>query len=320
MLLRRAIIVLGSLLAAYADEPTIAFSGVLTADGKTRIAVTDKATDTTEWVEPGRDFNGYAINRYEPKEDVLVVKKGGTEYRLPLAVSHAPINGRPAAPAGLAAAGPAVDPTANAIRGNLRTLAAAARQYQAERGVGNVAYTDLVGPGKFIGEVKSLAGENYTTLNFTPNLNSISVTTANGAVVAYDLPPAGGGALPPRAAGASAPGLAAAPRTPVMTPPSGVLPAPAMPVPAASPPPPAVVAATTEAPPAVAAATPPSPSPPEALTPTGRETASPTYTIQGGDTWEKISGSTGVPVSELKRLNPVVNGSSLPSGQTIRIR
>jgi LysM repeat protein len=43
--------------------------------------------------------------------------------------------------------------------------------------------------------------------------------------------------------------------------------------------------------------------------------------IQGGDTWDKISTSTGVPVQQLKQLNPsILEGSPLPAGQTIRVR
>jgi hypothetical protein len=40
-----------------------------------------------------------------------------------------------------------------------------------------------------------------------------------------------------------------------------------------------------------------------------------------GDTWQKISEATGVPVLQLRQLNPsILEGSPLPAGQTIRVR
>jgi len=278
-----------------AAGPTIQFTGVLTADGKTRLALTDKATDTTHWVEPGDEFKGYAIARYDAAEEAVFVKKSGQEHRLPLASPQH----RPALSA-LSAAGTAPaaasEATQRAIRSNLRALAAAARQYQLERGTTAVSFADLVGPGKFIGELKSVAGENYSTLTFSPDVTAISVTTTDGATVAIDL----------------STGLAQAPKPPVPpAPPASVAPAPAPPSAASAP-----ISAPTTAP-TVASAPPPAP---EALPPTGREPVSPTYQIQGGDTWQKIAHATGVAVSELQRLNPTVNGSSLPAGQTIRIK
>ena len=60
---------------------------------------------------------------------------------------------------------------------------------------------------------------------------------------------------------------------------------------------------------------------PENVVTTGRQPASPSYTIQGGDTWQKISEGTGVPIQRLKELNPtILEGSPLPSGQTIKVR
>ena len=87
-------------------------------------------------------------------------------------------------------------------------------------------------------------------------------------------------------------------------------------------------AAAPSAPPtpssAAATATPePTPVPsPESLSPVGPQpAAAPNYTIKGGDTWEKVSEATGVPIQQLKQLNPAVPaGSSLPIGQTIKVR
>ena len=263
MTLGRAVLVIffGVTAAVRAADTPLEFSGVLTADGKTRIALTDPVTTVTQWVEPGEEFKGYTVARYDAKDEAVFVKRNGREFRIPLATAKT----------ATAAGSPATLATTNAIRGNLRTLAAAARQYQLERRVTNVSFADLVGPGKFIGELKPVAGENYSTLSFGPDVTAVSVTTDGGVTVALELNPAAG----------------------------------------------AVAVATSPAasvPPATAAV------PAESPSPTGREPVAANYVTQGGETWQKISETTGVPVKELQRLNPAVNGSSLPSGQTIRIR
>ena len=276
-----------------AAEPNIEFSGLLIADGKTRLALTDKATDTTQWVEPGSEFNGYVVARYEPQEEAVFVTKNGQEFRLGLIAPKSPLASRSPGVAAAVAANPANSPSTeaavSAIRSNLRTLAAAARQYQAERGVATVAYADLVGPGKFISELKPVAGENYAALSFSSNMPALSVTMADGARVSVDLPPA-----PATSVAATPP-----PPLPLTTPTPG--PTTAAPAPPAPPPPSAAPTAET-------------------LAPTGRESPAPSYRIQGGDTWDKISTATGLSVDQLKELNPAVKGNSLPVGQAIRIQ
>jgi hypothetical protein len=48
-----------------AAEPEIEFAGIITAEGKTRIALTDKSKKTTTWVQPGEQFHGYTVTRYD---------------------------------------------------------------------------------------------------------------------------------------------------------------------------------------------------------------------------------------------------------------
>ncbi len=50
-----------------------------------------------------------------------------------------------------------------AIINNLRQLSGAAQQYFLENGVDTVAYTDLVGDGKYIKTIQTVAGETYPT-------------------------------------------------------------------------------------------------------------------------------------------------------------
>jgi LysM repeat protein len=90
---RSAIFVFASVLAIIrplgAAEPEVQFTGVLVADGKTKVALTDKTTGTTKWIAAGADYHGYIVSAYDPKTDVITVKKSGQEYRLPLVTAKA---------------------------------------------------------------------------------------------------------------------------------------------------------------------------------------------------------------------------------------
>ena len=308
--------------ATCAAEPAVEFTGVATAGNETRIALTDKATKQTQWVQTGGEFDGYEVARYDAKEAAVFLRKGTDEFRLALVPPKTSLDSRQNAPgspalagvSGLSGRSPATDAVANAVRSNLRTLVAAARQFQAERGAGTVTYADLVGPGKFIAELRPIAGENYSGLNFSRGVTSLSVTLANGITVGLDVPPPSTGGL---AAGAGAPppplpaAAAVNPGPPTDATPANIKPA-------------ASVSSTMAAANGTTATPPPASTPPtsDALAPTGREpaTAPSGYTIQNGDTWDKISIATGLPIDQLKRLNPNYAGGSLPPGQPVRIR
>ena len=75
---------------AFAAEIGIEFSGVLTADGRTRIALTDTASKSTSWVESGAIFNGYRVDRYDANEDAVFLRKNGEEIRLGLVAAKTP--------------------------------------------------------------------------------------------------------------------------------------------------------------------------------------------------------------------------------------
>ena len=276
-----------------AAETGITFAGVLTAEGKTRIALTDTETKITTWVEPGGEFKGYTVARYDQKDEAVFLKKGGQEIRLGMIAAktlETPVAAKDASPS--------IQASATAIQSNLRQLASAARQYQLERGVSTVNFADLVGPDKLIKDLKPVAGENYSTLSFGPNVTAISVTTTTGTTISLDLPPSS---------------IATASTAPAgnQTPPT----------------PPTSVNITRDSANTPASSTPATPASPVtsadvgAGQPTGRQAVSPSYLIQGGDTWEKISATTGVSVRQLRQLNPsILEGSPLPAGQTIRVR
>lgn len=80
--------------------------------------------------------------------------------------------------------------TAALIRKNLSQLYAAADQYFLEKGVSEVSASLLYGPGKdkYIRELKSIAGEDYSKIVFKSGVPSVSVTTSNGEVVTCMAP------------------------------------------------------------------------------------------------------------------------------------
>lgn len=75
---------------------------------------------------------------------------------------------------------------ATAIMNNLRQLAAATEQYFIETGAKKAAYTDLIGPDKYIDRLTSFDGEDYSKLEFSDTVGAWIVTTKSGVVVSYD--------------------------------------------------------------------------------------------------------------------------------------
>ena len=313
------------------SAPDIVFSGVLTAEGKTHVALTDPVSNSTRWVQLGNEFGDYSVLRYDPKEDAVFLKKGSQEIRVPLALS------KTAEPSSATASTAQTDLSnaaeiATRVRTNLRQLAAAAQQYRQGNNVKTVSFNELVGPGKIIPQLTPVAGENYSTLNFGPDVTAVSVTTADGATIALELRPT----TPPAGAVAGAETMPAArpPATPTPAPTgqtsTGALTKtsvpPAAETPATTGGQPAAVAghpAPTMTPPASSAPPTPGPAAPGpdlSPTPTGRQAPSPSYTIQGGDTLQSIAAANGVTVQQLQELNPTLHGSSLQAGETIRIR
>jgi len=83
--LRRSSPRVGPCAAIVAAPPTpIEFSGRVTADGKTKLALTDKATAITQWLEAGEEFRGYG-SPLLCDGGSRVRQEGGHEIRLALA-------------------------------------------------------------------------------------------------------------------------------------------------------------------------------------------------------------------------------------------
>lgn len=151
----------------------IEFAGVLGGGKDTRVALKNKATGSTQWVPVGGTYAGYSIVSYEARADVLVVKKDGEEFRLPLRSARVA--------AGTAKAPPALE---RAVLNNLRQLAAAADQFYLENGKTSATYDDLVGATKYVKVVNPLDGENYRSIQFAQG-RPLSVTTASGYSISY---------------------------------------------------------------------------------------------------------------------------------------
>lgn len=72
-----------------------------------------------------------------------------------------------------------------AVLNNLRQFAAAGDQFCLERGVAKARYADLVGPGRYIRKLESVAGEDYTGLVYEIG-GPLAVKLHDGRVVRYD--------------------------------------------------------------------------------------------------------------------------------------
>ena len=159
---------------AFAAEAGIEFSGVMGGGKDLRVALTNKASGATQWVQVGNSFAGYTISVYDDKTDVLVLTKDGQQLRLPLKQRKATSADRKLSPQ-----------VQRAILNNLRQLAAAADQFYLENGKTSTTYDELVGPTKYVKAINPVNGENYRALQFVQGRQFV-VTTADGYSVSYD--------------------------------------------------------------------------------------------------------------------------------------
>jgi hypothetical protein len=82
-----------------------------------------------------------------------------------------------------------VQSSTKAVTNNLRMLASAGQQYMLDQGKTQAAYQDVVGTSneKYIRSITPVAGENYQDVVITQNTTQLSVTTAAGEAVIYNL-------------------------------------------------------------------------------------------------------------------------------------
>jgi type II secretory pathway pseudopilin PulG len=74
-----------------------------------------------------------------------------------------------------------------AIKANLAKLSEAADDYYLKTGATSVTYEDLVGPGKAIQEIQSVAGENYRTVLFVKG-KALHIVPPDGISITYYPP------------------------------------------------------------------------------------------------------------------------------------
>ena len=75
----------------------------------------------------------------------------------------------------------------SAVQNNLRLFASSAQQYMLENGVSEATYDDIVGPEpeKYMLELPTVVGEDYSELVVTSDTTEISVTLPDGRVVTF---------------------------------------------------------------------------------------------------------------------------------------
>ena len=160
---------------AVAADLGIEFTGVLVMSDKTQVALTTSATGSTSWVPVGQKFSGYVVSEFDPNDEVVVLVKDGVPTRLKLKTAR--VQTKTASPE-------QVQQIKRAVTNNLRQIAAAADQFYLENGTNQTTLAQLVGPTKYIKELRSVDGEDYGTLVLRQGVN-LSVTTASGVAVSY---------------------------------------------------------------------------------------------------------------------------------------
>jgi len=175
MNLRTLLLLAGLPVCAVAADLGIEFTGVLVLSDQTQVALTISATGSTSWVTVGQKFSGYLVSAFDPKDGVVVLTKDGVPTRLRLRTAK--VQTKTLSPE-------QEQIIRKAVLNNLRMIAAASDQFYLENGTNQTTLAQLVGPTKYIKELRSVDGENYGTLVLRQGVN-LSVTTTSGVIVNY---------------------------------------------------------------------------------------------------------------------------------------
>jgi hypothetical protein len=162
---------------AMAAQPALELRGVMVGVGPTKFSLLDKANDTTRWVEVGQTFAGYKVVAYDAGTESVTLTKDGAELRLRLSTAVVKEAAEDSPP-------PAPTEVTRAVLNNLRQIAGAADQYYLENGKSSVTLAELVGPEKYIKQLKPVDGESYEGLELKAGV-ALKVTTAHGVSVSY---------------------------------------------------------------------------------------------------------------------------------------
>jgi hypothetical protein len=159
-----------------AAEPELELIGV-TGNGRDYQVALKTKTGEPQWIAVGKQYGGYTVVRYDPKEEVAVLARNGQQFQVRLRQSKI-------APGGPVPTAELPPPIKEGITRNLRMLAAAADQYYLENGRSTATYDDLVGPTRYVGALDIRAGENYRAVQFVQG-RTMQVTTSSGHNVNY---------------------------------------------------------------------------------------------------------------------------------------
>lgn len=128
--------------------------------------------------EPLRSERGSASSRQEQCSRLLLVF-------LPLALIVAGLLVWRLLPASLDQV--RADSQEELVENNLRLFVAAAHQFMLDEYVNEADYEDIVGPGKRLGYLDSVAGESYAELALDVNTKVVQVELGDGRVVAFEF-------------------------------------------------------------------------------------------------------------------------------------
>jgi hypothetical protein len=154
-------------------ESGLEFTGYVRDEKGLSLALRNTASGDSKWVAIGQEFEDYKVVRLDEKTEILVLTKGGAEFRLPLVQAK------------IKQVAMEIPPEMKRkIMNNLRQLAAASDQYYLENGVSRATFDDLVGTTKYVKRVEPVDGEDYKSLQFVQG-KKLQVQTNQGYIVSY---------------------------------------------------------------------------------------------------------------------------------------
>jgi hypothetical protein len=94
--MHKAGIALGFLALSLVCRAELEFAAYMQAGGDVRFEIADNATKTSSgWITLGQSFHDYRVTAFDPKKEVLSVRKEGASLDLPLKGSHVQAGGLP---------------------------------------------------------------------------------------------------------------------------------------------------------------------------------------------------------------------------------
>lgn len=156
----------------------IEFSGLDTSGGTVRVSLTHPETKQSAWLIVGQRFFDCEVRAYNAKKQTLTLARGAETWEIVLATSST---------RSAALTAEETERITRQVKNNLRQIAAAADQYFLEQGVTTVRLDQLVGPDKYIGELKVGDDEDYSKLKLEQSTTPVEwqVVTRRGVTVRW---------------------------------------------------------------------------------------------------------------------------------------